>query len=43
MIEVSDGLFDGVSGIGAFRLNDLVLINGLVSVSGLRVDDQSLI
>ena len=37
VIEVSGGLFDGVSGIGVFRSNDLVLIDGLVSVSGLRV------
>jgi hypothetical protein len=38
MIEgISHDQFDGVSGIGVFRLNDLVLIDGLVSVSGLRV------
>ena len=37
MIEVSDGLFDGVSGIGVFWWNDLVLIDGLVPVSGSRV------
>ena len=37
MIEVSDGLFDGVSGIGVFQSNNLVLIDCLVSVSGLRV------
>jgi len=37
MIKVCDGSFDGVSGIGVFQLNDLVLIDGLVSVAGLRV------
>ena len=48
MIEGSDGLFDGVSGIGVFWWNDLVLIDGSVSIFrveglGLRVDDRSLI